>query len=68
MALHGSIKVNNLVIGWWSATRIGDRSPTGINTYVTEVSVHGRMVADRVNHRYDDGPVRLASLVLGTMT
>lgn len=66
MALHGEICVNQKVIGTWMARRMESlRGMTGTHRYEYEVWVNGAEVAaGELEHRYSDGAVVLAALVL----
>lgn len=68
--LHGDIKVNHHVIGSWRAVNeTVQTSPDAVNTYrvsVAYTNVRGfHQVAEfRIEHRYGDGALVLASKVL----
>lgn len=71
MALHGSIKVNECLIGYWVATRVGGSdSPDDVNTYRCEVvrvgalPVRGYTVEFEVKHRYGDGAFELLRKIM----
>ena len=70
MSLHGTIEINNRIIGGWTAQRItNDHAPVIdddlTSTYKCEVyTTHGPTRRFEVEHRYGDGAVVLAALVL----
>lgn len=66
MALHGSIKVNHIPIGHWSARRVNKVVGDGPNRYECEVYTSSDNTTRKfdVFHTYADGAVALAAKVL----
>lgn len=66
MALHGSIEINGDQLGVWQARRLTKlRGTDAVHDY--EWRVIARQGFDRtgvLSHRYSDGAVKLAALVL----
>ena len=64
MALHGDIRVNHQLVGWWEATRT-HTSADGYHTYeYTVTGSKGGPQRGEVRHQFTDGAVTLAGLVL----
>lgn len=77
MALYGSIRVNGKPIGIWTATRvkgsISHPGPNHVLTYYCTVEQETTLPGcpaihwhGQVNHRFGDGAVGLAAMVLAT--
>ena len=69
MALHGEIKINHQVLGYWSAQRVTNTTgaPTDdmISEYKCTVSMnHAPEIVFYLTHRYGDGAHILAAKVL----
>lgn len=67
MALHGTIAVNEQVIGGWSAVRGEDTSPPNrVYRYTCEVVRFEpyEQIHFHLHHAYTDGAVALAAAVL----
>lgn len=68
MALHGTIRVDGLVIGYWGARR-KEHPPEAVNTYEVECEfsdingVHHHKKGE-ITHEFGDGALVLASEVL----
>lgn len=70
MALHGPIKVNHKIIGYWSAQRIVTADPNVYRCAVTgepEVGPPLDVTFD-IEHRHEDGALALAAKVLARAT
>ncbi len=63
MALHGEIKVNGEVIGWWDAQRI-ETTDHGRHLYRWEAVERARIATGSLWHSYDYGAMSLAAKVL----
>ena len=75
MALHGTIEVNDMVLGHWSAQRCShlDREPEAMDVveYACEAHLHSTLQGNpqvdwkgNVTHRFGDGALALAARVL----
>lgn len=79
MALHGEIKVNNHIIGYWEAVRTGEASLAGKYLYAChvtlqetitnpedfyDVSIRNHDLKFHLWHTFTDGALVLSSLVL----
>lgn len=67
--LHGSIEINGLSLGGWTARRLSALQGTAsVHEYEWTVEVRSlgatRNSRGVLQHRYDDGPAKLAALVL----
>lgn len=69
MFLHGEIKVNDRVIGSWSARRINPLTDDADEMHEYEVAVNmidEGLVTSKVTHFYADGEAILAAKALAT--
>jgi|OpeIllAssembly_1097287.scaffolds.fasta_scaffold38905_5 hypothetical protein len=66
MSLHGEICVNHRVIGTWMARRMENLAGmTATHRYEYEVWMgEDKVAAGELEHRYSDGAVALAAMVL----
>lgn len=65
MALHGTISINLLTIGWWEAVRQETLlSDDQVSTYRWAAELNGEQRTGVLTHRYSDGAVALAAAVL----
>lgn len=70
MALHGTVSVNGGHLSrWWAERAPGGEGTRGWNTYNCGwVSGGGGLTEHfKVRHHYEDGPEKLASLVLAAI-
>jgi non-ribosomal peptide synthetase component E (peptide arylation enzyme) len=69
MALHGDIRINGTLLGYWDARRLTDLK-RGTDTYTYEWSMkiwkddQEFTASGELDHHYDDGAAALAAAVL----
>lgn len=66
MSLHGSIKVNEHIVGYWTAQRVVTADPNIYDCVVYHDPEDGPAIRGEfaIQHRFQDGAVALAAKVL----